>query len=237
MSKATDVTLVIPPDMRAAQCTCKSGLNTATDVQKAFKEVQQEYTRRWKFVEKTAKLLAKYGFKPGVDVMGDYDIEHQGEYPLDWTVNEAVYLATGYGKVGDLSGGIQEGDWTAHTKPNTKAAIAYIASSNRLQPVKLTKTQTTTLKKSFEETYHAHLHLVAPMSRVYTFIHENVGHICDLPDKVQEEIYDFLWEFRHADPNDAHKDVNGKPMPKQYWFDAEQLLELIVKVQTEKKAA
>jgi len=59
VSRFEQQTLVIPLDMRVTKCTCTSGLNTVTDIQKAFDQVQQEYTRRWKFIERTAKLLAK----------------------------------------------------------------------------------------------------------------------------------------------------------------------------------
>lgn len=199
----------IPPDVRVDGCTCDAELNTAADIQKVFKQVQREYTRRWKFIEKAAKLLAKFGFKPGVNVVWDYNTKPtDGEYPLDWTVNEAVYLATGRGQLGDLSGGLQTGDWSAKTRPNVREAIKYIVTSPRVQPVKLTTAQTAHLAESFKEAYHAHLHLVEPMGRVYTFIHQKVGHICELPDKTQHEIYDFLWEFRHESDKDYGFGVN-----------------------------
>jgi len=146
-------------------------------------------------------------------------------------VNEAVYLATGRGQRGDLSGGLQEGDWSAKTRPNIREAIKYIITSPRVQAVKLTNAQTKQLSKSFAEAYHAHLHLVGPMSRVYTFIYTKVGHICDLPEKTQEKIYDFLWEFRHGDLNSDHTDVNGRPIPEGYWFGPKQLVELLSQIQ------
>ena len=239
-NKKSAVTAVtIPPDIRIDGCTCDAGLNSVSDIAKVFCEVQREYTRRWKFIEKTAKLLARFGFKPGVNVVWDYNTEpSDGEYPLDWTVNEAVYLATGRGQRGDLSGGIQEGDWYAKTRPNIREAIKYIVTSPRVQAVKLTKVQTKKLSESFAEAYHAHLHLVGPMNRVYTFIHQKigVGCFCELPDKTQEEIYDFLWEFRHAGLNSDHTDVNGKLIPEKYWFGPKQLVELLSQIQQQRLA-
>jgi len=219
--------LVIPPDMRIEHCTCKSGLKTAKDLEKAFKEVQKEYTRRWKFVGETAKLLYKFGFKDGVNVVGDYGpwntYDEKDPYKVEWIVNEAIYLGTGEGTIGDLSGGIQNGDWFARPTP-LKKAMKYLLASDRMQKVKLTRAQKSQLEESFNEAYHAHIHFVAPMSRVHTFIHEKLGSLGDLTEKQFEEVMDFLWEFRHTWPDKTQKVTQ----------EVHELLELITKIQAQK---
>lgn len=75
-----------------------------------------------------------------------------------------------------------------------------------------------------------HLHFYAPMSRIYTFIHEKLGVYVNsiaIPAALAEAFTDWLWEVRHeftsANPELYRYTVRGS---------AEELLEIIAEAQS-----
>jgi hypothetical protein len=223
---------VWPDDQRHAGCKCKSDISSLDDLLKVIELAQSEYKAQWAAFEETAKLLESFGWKHGVNVQDEYGIctyDEKDPYQLSWVVQEGIYLATGHGTIGDLNGGYQDGDFMVVKRPLIKKALNYIQSNPRCQRTKLTKAQQKQLRESFEQAYHMHLHFYAPMSRLYTFIHEKLGehpNSMAISDDISEALHDWFWEIRHeitSSKPDLYKYTNRG--------SAEELLELIAEAQ------
>jgi hypothetical protein len=189
-----------------------------------FEEAQQTYKTRWEAIEKTAALLSELGFKDGVNVQSDYNLGIEENYPISWVVNEAIYLATGHGTIGDLNGGVQNGDWHDDKEADMKAGLKWILTNARLQTAVLDREQTRLVKESFEKAYRQHVVFRKPMSGIYNFIHDRTGCFHEASDDLRDEVYDFLWEVRHGDP----KSIGG---------DVQEFMELTDKIALAKQAS
>jgi len=192
-----------PKDQRHAGCECKSGVESFGKLVETIELAQSEYKAQWAAMEETAQLLASFGWKDGIDVMDEYGISTYDEkdpYKLSWVVQESIYLATGHGTIGDLNGGIQEGDWFVNDEPLIDDAIKYLLANPRAQRTELNVEQVAQLRESFEMACHMHLHFHAPMWRLYT-IHEKLGAYASsiaIPQEVTDALYDWLLGVRES---------------------------------------
>jgi hypothetical protein len=213
------------------ECTRRIDLSrpaTVAEVEQGVGFIQTAWTARWVVVDKIATYLESCGFKQGTNVVGDYDIDWD-EYPVSWDVSRVLYyLVTG--EIDD-DGYIYENDFASlDVAPNFQKAIHILTTSNRIQTAPLNAEQIANLIVLVGEGYAAQVTFTERMNNfLFGYVHDHIGCISGVPKAYMDEIYEYMWECRHA---------AGTPNGLEYEKKANQdFANLINKIQAEAAAA
>jgi hypothetical protein len=202
----TGPVLTWPEDQRHEGCDSDADIKSIQDLVRVIGEAQTGYAEFWQALEATGSLLRNLGWKDGVGVQDEYGIvthDEKDPYQLSWCAQEAVYLATGYGEIGGLNGGLQEADWSQPQAPKIDEALQYLLTNPRCQRTTLTEEQTVQLRESLEQAVHFQQHhFNPPMSQLHSFIHEKLGVdaaniALEGPGRISNDALDWLSDVRH----------------------------------------